>query len=145
VHNRVPCKKKRQFILYHAFRCTEKQPPIQEVIDCEVIPRFVELMQREDSRKLQFEATWALTNIASGTSAHTMSVLNSGAVPIFIRNLSSPDDNLLEQSIWALGNIAGDSVSCRDMLLGSGAMPSLLAVGQVIKMKRIAKNPPNKS
>jgi hypothetical protein len=97
-------------------------------------------MQREDSRKLQFEATWALTNIASGTSAHTMSVLNSGAVPIFIRNLSSPDDNLLEQSIWALGNIAGDSVSCRDMLLGSGAMPSLLAVGQVIKMKRIAKS-----
>ena len=103
---------------------------IQRIIETGMVPSLVAKLQ-EYNPKVQFEAAWALTNIASGTSEQTRVVMEHDAVPIFVRLLLAEDKKLKEQAAWALGNIAGDSPSSRNVVLSeNNALENLLTLMQ---------------
>ena len=57
---------------------SDKNPPINEIIQANMLPVLVDCLTKDDQPTLQFEAAWALTNIASGTSEQTQSVVLAG-------------------------------------------------------------------
>lgn len=104
----------------------EKNPPIDTMIQQGIVPRCIEFLDSHNNSALQFEAAWALTNVASGTSEQTHVVVKHGAIPKLVALLKSSALNVAEQAVWALGNIAGDGPMARDLVLGHDAMPLLL-------------------
>lgn len=105
---------------------SDKNPPIDDLIDSNILPVLVACLERNDNTMIQFEAAWALTNIASGTSAQTNQVVAAGAVPLFLQLLSSPAASVCEQAVWALGNIIGDGPYLRDFVIKHGVVQPLL-------------------
>mmetsp|Transcript_60707 Transcript_60707/g.180001 ORF Transcript_60707/g.180001 Transcript_60707/m.180001 type:complete len:553 (-) Transcript_60707:202-1860(-) len=108
----------------------DESPPVEEVISSGALPHFVRLLSRHDKPRIQFEAAWALTNIAS--TDHTQSVVDHGALPYLVSLVgTSPEGDVREQSAWCLGNIAGDSPDLRDSCLQAGALqPILMNIAQ---------------
>ena len=135
---------------------SERNPPIEEMIKANVVRILVKLLGNAEHPMLQFEAARIITNITSGTSSQTRHVVESDAVPYFIKLLSSENSNICEQAVWALGNIAGDGAELRDYVINCGIIDPILAlIGQetpITSLRNIAwtltnlcrgKNPPS--
>ncbi|CAH1780889.1 unnamed protein product [Owenia fusiformis] len=129
VQNAASCEPAIQLSAVQAARkllSSDRNPPIDDLISSGILPILVHCLSCDGNPSLQFEATWALTNIASGTSQQTQAVVGSGAVPLFLRLLESEHTNVCEQAVWALGNIIGDGPQCRDYVISLGVVQPLL-------------------
>ena len=118
----------------------EVRPPIQETIDNNIVPLLVTMMQNSQEPHIQIEATWCITNMASGSTEQVASLVEKGIIPIVSDLLKTDHFTLLEQSVWCVGNIAGDCSSYRDKLLHSGALDSLSMKYFYLKDKRDNKH-----
>ncbi|KJE93950.1 importin alpha subunit [Capsaspora owczarzaki ATCC 30864] len=104
----------------------ERNPPIDRLIDTGVVPFLLLHLKQFDNPDLQFESSWTLTNIASGTAQHTELVVRLGGIAVFSQLLSSHDERVVEQGMWALGNIAGENANYRDLVLRHGVLAGVL-------------------
>ena len=104
----------------------EEDPPIQKTVDKNLIPRLFQLAQSQESPKLQFEAIWCLTNIASSESQFVLKLIEHQAIKILISIMNSNTHiEVKEQTIWCLGNISGDNTRFREALLDQDILPSI--------------------
>lgn len=102
----------------------ENNPPVNEVLDSGALPFLINMLSLMDMPLVQFEAAWALTNIAS--TDKTAVVADAGGIPPLVQLLTSASPDVREQSAWCLGNIAGDCTALRDVVLASNAMQPLV-------------------
>lgn len=101
----------------------EAKPPIDAILETGILPTLINIandpMTAENS-DLQFEVTWALTNIASGSTAHVRTLLDHGVLDPAVKALKH---GLLEhksQATWLLSNIAGDCAEYRNQVIYHG-------------------------
>lgn len=107
--------------------CLGKNPPIQQVIDCGVVPCLVRFLLVDDNPALQLEAAGAIAGITnSDRSDHVGYLIEADVVSILIRLLSSPNDYVRALVAEALGNIGANKVEYRDILLAAGTLPALM-------------------
>ena len=77
-------------------------PPIQQIIEAGLLQPFTEFLE-SSNEKLQFESSWIITNIASGTSEQTRALVTYGVPTKLAKLLSHPNEDIREQAIWGLG------------------------------------------
>jgi len=106
--------------------------PIEQVMKSGVVPRMIDFLSFRDAPKLQLEALWVITNMASSDNPqYTAQIVTSGGIPPIIAVLTHSSYALQEQALWALGNIAGESAEMRDLMVSEDeCLSSLVAVSK---------------
>lgn len=106
----------------------EHHPPVEAIIASGALPSLIRMLSTAGSQEILFEAAWAITNIASGTTEQTHAVAQNHACPVLINLLATSEStDIQEQVVWALGNVAGDSPSLRDYLYSIDFLEPLLS------------------
>ena len=62
----------------------EHQAPFFKVLDAGLIPILLKIAKEQTIEKLQFEAIWCLTNIASNESQFVLKLVDCGCIKILM-------------------------------------------------------------
>ena len=101
---------------------------IEIAIELGIVPLLVKVLENSSCPANQVEAVWCITNIATGTSEQTESVLCTA--PTLVQLLEIENAHLQEQCVWALGNMAGDNLDFRNRIRANGAVVPIVRLIQ---------------
>lgn len=62
-----------------------------------------------------------------------LKIVDRGVIPLTMKLLLSPSDEVVEQALWTLGNIIGESVAYRDITINLDIIPRMLAMNLIRK------------
>ncbi|XP_067138632.1 importin subunit alpha-3-like [Centruroides vittatus] len=95
------------------------------VINSGIVPICVQYLNHTDKPDLTLIPAEILVHLSSCELHHTKMVVESGALPVFIRCLSSISDNIRELSLMALGNIVLTSSDFANFVIQNGIFQPL--------------------
>lgn len=103
-------------------------PPIKKFVDKNLIYTCIILAQQKIFPQLKLEATWALTNVASGPAEYCQKIYEKGGIDLFVELIKENEKGIVDQAIWGIGNLAADNVKYRDEILMKGGMEALMKI-----------------
>ncbi|KAF0991468.1 hypothetical protein HZS_5001 [Henneguya salminicola] len=124
-------KKRNQFMPQHEVKASGTIVSIEQieklVQDCarNIVDILASHLGSNETHEVRYNSTWALTNIASGSSEHTAYLLKDHIILALGRLLNEHNPSLVEQSVWAISNIMGDGPAARSFVLRSNILSIL--------------------
>jgi importin subunit alpha-6/7 len=111
-----------------ALTTTDESPPVDELLERDLVPRLAQCLLASDNLDLVFESAWVLTNVASCTGAAPYAVVAAGVLPQCVRLLQDPNtpEQITDLLVWVIGNVAGEDAALRNVCLGESCLLALL-------------------
>ncbi|CAD8080817.1 unnamed protein product [Paramecium sonneborni] len=107
-----------------------QQEIIQAILDFNMIPILIQILEQYSNQLFIYEAIWILANIASGTNLQTQVIVKNGVIPNLLKHLDSENLFIVEQVFWALGNIAADDAEFRNDIIQQGGLNQLIVISE---------------
>jgi hypothetical protein len=106
---------------------SKKDPPIQDLVISNIIPKLLVLCQDRNEDFLT-EVCWILINIAAGNSSQTEFLVELNCIEFFNRMFDFHSENfeLLYNALWCVGNISCDSENLRKIIINSRVFTHIL-------------------
>ncbi|CAG9332791.1 unnamed protein product [Blepharisma stoltei] len=83
------------------------------------IQSYIDLLNPHNPKEVQYEASWALCNLASCSHEIVEILISKGIIPACLGVINSESLDIIENAVWCLGNIAGDHKEYRVLMIKS--------------------------
>uniref|UniRef100_A0A183C7S5 Arm_2 domain-containing protein n=1 Tax=Globodera pallida TaxID=36090 RepID=A0A183C7S5_GLOPA len=100
--------------------------PISEFISAGFLPILVNCLESDDATKLVWYASWAIANIAGGSTEQISAIVEAGAVPRLVNLLQPSNVNACNHAGRALNNIVSTGPDLARAVVKAGAVPKFL-------------------
>ncbi|KAM3141616.1 hypothetical protein pb186bvf_006221 [Paramecium bursaria] len=97
--------------------CVESDSTIQQVIDSNLFPMLIEIIDKALTPKHVLEALLSLTNLLTGNTQYMKTIIELGGIKLLVKLLSSPYQDIAEEAAWAIGNFSQEGTYYRDLIL----------------------------